>query len=301
MPSHITVLPASTVAGKATIRLLLASEKNPFVRAIYRDPSKVPEEFTKHPRFEAVKGDVGAGSPFDFSGSDAIFYIPPPTFDGKDTAEFATQAANGVADAIRRAPSVKRLILHSAVGAHHDSGIGVLRLNHISDRILETAAPEVVIVKPCNYIENWTRALKAVQQGSSLESTFSPPDFKMPLVSILDVAEYCAKALLDESANKPSLKSAKIFGPRLYSTLDIQDAMEEVTGKKGELVIIPPEGLAEYFDKGMPEKYVSDFVELITAQLPGAILEREYGYGEDTVRGKVELVDGLRGIAAQWI
>lgn len=121
MSSHITVLPASTQAGKETIRVLLESETTS-VRGIYRDPSKAPAEFTQHPRFEAAKGDVTTGVGLDFSRSDAVFYVPPPTYDGTDHGEFATTTANHVADALKTA-GVKRLLLHSAVGAQHDHGI----------------------------------------------------------------------------------------------------------------------------------------------------------------------------------
>lgn len=117
-------------------------------------------------------------------------------------------------------------------------------------------------------------------------------------MSIKDVAAYCAKALLDHS-RRPSPQYVRIFGPRLHSSLDVKKALEEVTGKEGTLITIPPEGLAEFFAKELPAPYVQDFVELITAQLPGGISEGEYEYRDDTVRGEVELLDGLRGIASE--
>lgn len=123
MPPHITVVPASTVAGKAAVRLLLASPEAPVIRGIYRDPTKAPSEFTQNPRFSTAKGDVGGEDNLDFTQSSAVFYIPPPTYDGRDTAAFAKVAATNVANAIKRAPSVKRLVLHSALGAHRDQGI----------------------------------------------------------------------------------------------------------------------------------------------------------------------------------
>lgn len=70
-----------------------------------------------------MKGDVGADDNLDFTKSDAVFYIPPPTYDGRDTADFATQSATNVARAIQRASTVRRLVLHSAVSAQNDHGI----------------------------------------------------------------------------------------------------------------------------------------------------------------------------------
>jgi hypothetical protein len=123
MSPHFTIVPASTSSGRETIRTLLASESKPFVRGVYRDISKAPAEFTQNPNFEAVKGDVSTGEGLDFSNSDAVLYVPPPTYDGTDTAEHATRAALHIQKAIQIAPKVKRLVLHSALGAQFDHGI----------------------------------------------------------------------------------------------------------------------------------------------------------------------------------
>lgn len=106
------------------------------------------------------------------------------------------------------------------------------------------------------------------------------------------------KALLDP-ATRPSLEYVRIFGPRLYSSLDVKKALEEVTGKEGTLITIPPEGLAQYFAKELPSTYVEEFVEHMTAQLPGGVSAGDYEYKDDTVKGEIELVDGLRGIASE--
>lgn len=123
MALRITVLPASTQAGRETIRALLTDGKKPFVNAVYRDLSKAPAEFVNNPQFKAVKGDVSEDSNLDFSRSDALFYIPPPTYDGTDSTEFATRNASNIKAALKRAQSVKRLLVFSAIGAQHDKGI----------------------------------------------------------------------------------------------------------------------------------------------------------------------------------
>lgn len=60
---------------------------------------------------------------------------------------------------------------------------GVLRINHITDRILESAAAEVHIVKPGWFYEMWADALKTMQTDTPhFESPFSPADYKVPMV-----------------------------------------------------------------------------------------------------------------------
>jgi hypothetical protein len=123
MPFHITVLPASTQAGKATIKALLNAEEAPIVRGIYRDPSKAPSEFSENPRFETSRGNVAAVGELNFSDSDAVLYVPPPTFNGERTEDFANAASDAVLRALQSAPSVKKLVVHSALAAQNEEGI----------------------------------------------------------------------------------------------------------------------------------------------------------------------------------
>ncbi|TDZ24014.1 hypothetical protein Cob_v003335 [Colletotrichum orbiculare MAFF 240422] len=294
MPSHITVIPASTQVGKETIRLLLNSDSAPLVRGIYRDLSKAPSDFVAHPHFQAVQGDVGAGTGLDFSTSDAVFYIPPPIFDGSDHAEFAHRAANNVAKALKES-HVKRLVLQSSLGSKHDpKKIGILILNYITDEILRDVVPEVVITRPSYYFSFWAQALKAMQTDSPMfESPFSPADFAFPMISTKDIANFSANTLLAESLS-PAKREVKLFGPRHYSPLDVKKAIETVTGKPGELKVIPRAQLAEWWAKIVPEAYVPEYVEFMLAQLPGGIMVEDYDETGDFIRFETELVDDLR-------
>ncbi|KAI5921700.1 hypothetical protein F4810DRAFT_330218 [Camillea tinctor] len=294
MSSHITVVPASTQAGQETIRCLLKAKSKPSVRGIYRDPSKAPVEFTREPHFEAVQGDVATGAGLDFSNSVAVLYVPPPTYDGTDQGEFATRASSNVQNALQTAPSVKRLVLHSTMGAQYDHSIGMLRLNNIADRILKSAAPEVLIVKPGYYYENWLSALKSMKsEPPSFESPISPPDYHIPMVSVRDVGEYCADSLLDEST-RPALRTVELFGPRLYSSLDVKRAIQEVNGKDGTLITIEKDKLVEFFARHVPKMYAQEFADMTTAMLPGGIMAGDFEPGENSVKGKLELGDVLR-------
>ena len=122
MSLQITVLPASTNAGKATIRTLLSQDSVKSVQGIYRDVSKAPSEFTENPKFTASVGDVSNGKGLDFTGSDAVLYIPPPPQDAASLDDHATRAATHVKEALSKA-FVKRLALISSMGAQFDREI----------------------------------------------------------------------------------------------------------------------------------------------------------------------------------
>ncbi|RSM01537.1 hypothetical protein CEP52_008471 [Fusarium oligoseptatum] len=299
MTLRITVLPASSKAGKETIRNLLASESKPLIHGIYRDLSKVPAEFTSHERFEATQGDVGTGTGLDFSRSDAVFYVPPPTYDGTDQGEFGVRTATNVKEALKKASNVKKLLLFSSMGSQYDHGIGLLRLNHISDNILKDSVPEVVLVKPGYFQENWSHAFETIQADPPvIYSAVTPLDHKIPMVSIRDIGRVCADALL-AAPKDVSPYYFDLYGPRHYSALDVKDAVEGITGKKVELVPIEKDKLAEFFSRQIPSAHIQDFVEMTTSALPGGIMAGDFGSNERTVHGKVELVEALRPLYTQ--
>jgi uncharacterized protein YbjT (DUF2867 family) len=124
---HITVVPASPQTGRAAIRSLLGDASKPTVRGYYRDLARVPDEFKSNPRFEAVQGDVEDASTLDFSGSDAVFNITPPLYEEKPIVPHAQMVSENVKAAVKKADSVKRLVLLSSMGAQYDSGTVSLR------------------------------------------------------------------------------------------------------------------------------------------------------------------------------
>jgi uncharacterized protein YbjT (DUF2867 family) len=117
---HITVVPASPKVGQAAIRSLLADASQPTVKGYYRDLSKVPAEFKANPRFEAVQGDVEDASTLSFAGSDAVFNITPPLYEEKDFVPHARLVSENVKAAVKKAESVKRLVLLTSLGAQYD-------------------------------------------------------------------------------------------------------------------------------------------------------------------------------------
>ncbi|RBR07312.1 uncharacterized protein FIESC28_10718 [Fusarium coffeatum] len=295
MSPHITVLPASTKAGRETIRALLSSNSKPSVRAIYRDPAKAPPEFVQNSNFEAVKGDVGDGDSLDFTGSNAVFYIPPPILDGTNQAEWATRTATNVKNALKKA-NVDRLLILSAIGSQNSSGIGVLCLNHISDEILKDAVPEVIIIRPTYFFEDFAPLLDVAKEDNpTIYSWITPIDYKFPMVGLKDIALSCVNSLLSSPA-KPSPHYYKLFGPRAYGANDLKEAVEEITGKKVELKLVEKDQLLDYWKQIVPEAHAEEFKEMTVAGLGDGVIGKDIKYDENTVVGEQELVDALRAL-----
>jgi hypothetical protein len=119
------------------------------------------------------------------------------------------------------------------------------------------------------------------------------------MVSIKDIGETCAKYLLTDSGS-PSSRRSKILGPRPYSSNDLKDAFEEVTGKRVNLELAQGEDLKALLRHLFPEHCIPDFMEIIEASLPGGLIAKEYGYDDNTVTGEVELIDVLRELNKKY-
>ena len=88
-----------------------------------------------------------------------------------------------------------------------------------------------------------------------------------------------------------------LHGPRNYSSLDVQAALEEVTGKKAKLVSIEPGHLAAFYGQKVMERYAKELAEMTVASLPGGIIAADMDKTDGVVRGKLELVESLRMVA----
>jgi putative NADH-flavin reductase len=118
---RVTVVPASTKSGVATIRSLLSKPVQ--VRGIYRDLSKIPATFSADANFSAIEGNASDEGALDLTGSDAVLAIIPPVFDGRDPIEHAKKLSSNIKTAIEMAGNVKILVLLSSGGAEFSEGV----------------------------------------------------------------------------------------------------------------------------------------------------------------------------------
>lgn len=121
---RIAVVPAGTRTSAATIRALLNKGSGAHqIYGLYRDLSKVPEEFTSNDNFHAVRGDIEDAASLDLAGADAVMTITPPFFDGADPLSKTKTVSMNVKSAIERAGTVRRLMLLSSLGAEFDHDV----------------------------------------------------------------------------------------------------------------------------------------------------------------------------------
>ncbi|KAI9164202.1 hypothetical protein HJFPF1_05842 [Paramyrothecium foliicola] len=293
----VTVVPASAQTLKAAVADLLDHPSAPSVVGVYRNLDKAPDEFKKNPHFQAVLGNLHDASTLDFSGSEVVVVLSPPHLDGSDYVAAAKKVAQAVRDAIAKAPSVRRLVYISSMGAQYEKGTGEVMTNHVSEHIYRDAAPEVVFIRNTYFMENWISAVATIKSSTPhFYSTVTPADYKLPMISARDIGRQAAKQVFESKFDGPSPKIVDLQGPEQYSSNDVKKAFEEVTGKSIELRLVPKDQLHSFFSKGLPATIVDDFVEMTESFLPGGITEEDMKPTKDTQFGKDTLVDSFKNM-----
>lgn len=88
----------------------------------------------------------------------------------------------------------------------------------------------------------------------------------------------------------------ELQGPQDYSSLDAQRVIEKITGKKIELQVIEPEGVAAFFGNVFPPHVVPLFVEMNATLLPGSKYLNDPENRTPVHRGRDTLMDAMRSM-----
>ncbi|KAL8367238.1 hypothetical protein RB599_010290 [Gaeumannomyces hyphopodioides] len=326
---HITVAPASTKAGRATIEALLADSAGPTVTGVYRNLSRVPAQFSPNPNFKAMQGDVQDGASLDFSGADAVLAITPPQFHESDIVADARKMSENMKAAAQKA-GIKRLVLLSSVGAELEKGTvsriplgrvrqgrpddvlytcaeklscspggaqGEILTNHAAEQVFEGTAPEVVYVRCAYFMENWMMSLETVhQEPPFFYTTITPLDFKVPMIAVKDIGSTLAAQLLATGSAPPANPHVfELWGPEDYSSLDTQAAFAAAAGRDVEVRPVPKDGLGDFFvQAGLPPSVAKEWAEMSACFLPGGVIEADVSRTEGVVRGKTTLHEAVK-------
>lgn len=295
---RITIVPASPKTSVATIRRLLesAGEKHDlYICGVYRDLTKVPAEFTAHPDFHAVQGDVEDGSSLSFGDAECVLTCTPPCTDpDADPIDRARFMAQNVKDAVERAGSVRRLVLLSSLGAEYTHGTGELLTNHVAEQCLGgTAVPEVAFIRCSYFMENWTLFDRDNLVGADpfFTTLITPPDWKIPMIAVDDIGAIVAETLTAAVALDHSPCAFELHGPSDYSSLNVQGAFAEALGRPVRMKCIEKDMIEEYLRPVLPPKSLHLWVDMTLSILPGGTK------GLKTAKvGKCTIVRGVKSL-----
>jgi uncharacterized protein YbjT (DUF2867 family) len=283
------VLGVSGNTGGATARALMA--RGARVRAVVRDPARGTPWSARGA--EVVSADLAdAGSlTRAFAGADAAYVLNPPAYTLPDLFAHAEALAASVL-AAARASRLRRLVVLSSIGAHLPSGTGNIGTNHTFERVLGALDGAVTFLRPAYFMENWAWVASLAAEQGVLPSFLSPADRAIPMVSVADVGEAAADAMLDPG---PPGRIVEIAAEAACSPADAAAAFADALGRPVMAAAVPEaEWPAALQGWGFTPRTIAAWTELFQAFNSGRITFA--GTGAVTVTGRTSLRDAVRRI-----
>lgn len=284
--------------SKPLVKELLQKEQD--VTVISSNPDKQQE-------IEALGASAAIGSLEDleflkkvFSTADAVYTMVPPKnyFDHNfDLLAFYRRLAQNYADAIRGS-GIKRVVNLSSIGAHLESGSGIISGAHNVEKILNQLPQEIVIthLRPTSFYYNLFGYAAQIRTMGSISANYGEDDI-IPWVDPADIAAVAAEELLLNSTARAiryvaseeltASESAKIIG----MAIGIPDLKWK---------IIPDHQAADSLKQiGMNPRIADGLTEMYGA-LHSGLLSEDYFRNKPAVMGKTKLRDFAKEFAAAF-
>lgn len=110
-----------------------------------------------------------------------------------------------------------------------------------------------------------------------------------------DIGAFCASQALSidiTPSDEPHV--TELHGPRDYSSSNVCEALQQLTGKTIELRLVGKDELATFFGNVFPPHIVPLFVEMTCSMLPGSPYLNDPGNNTPVYRGTDTLTDAFR-------
>lgn len=260
------ILGASGQVGSAIVDFLI-DEGEP-VKGVIRDKKKAG-------KFKEKTAEVSIANYFDaealkpaLKDGDTIFVLTPESPTSEDIMGDTRKLLENYRSAIESS-KVKKVVGLSSMGAQHSSGTGNLQMSYMLEQAFTDLPVQKVFVRPAYYFSNWLPYLSMVEEQGVLP-TFFPVELEIPMISPLDVAEFLAKVISDESTDS---KIFEVTGAKTYSSKDIADILSEVLDRDVEAQQIPRSTWkVTILQFGFTENTAENLIEMIEAVIDGKTL-----------------------------
>jgi uncharacterized protein YbjT (DUF2867 family) len=220
----------------------------------------------------------------------AYLLTPQSVYDTHPQEKWACQNQS-IVTAVKRA-RLKNTVFLSSMGAHRDKHTGLVHALYDAEQKFKNAQIPVTVLRAAYFYENWIPALGAVHDKSALP-TFLKPKRSIPMVSVKDVARVAVDLLLNPA---DSSRVVELSGPRDYSAQDIIDILEQIMGKRLDILPFSEGGWEEVWgEEELPAEMNDLFQETYVGLNNNKITFS--GKNVETLQGTVTLEEVLE----KWV
>jgi uncharacterized protein YbjT (DUF2867 family) len=261
----VITTPTGDIGHRVLEHVLQGSES---VRAIARDPSRIPQEIRQ--RVEVIQGSHGDAAPIEkaLTGADTLFWLipPEPLMNLNSVDEAYTGFTRPAAEAIRKC-GVQRVVAVSALGRGWHKGAGLATANIKADDVLASTGVALRVLAMPSFMDNLLRQAPAIKEKSMFSSPIHA-DLKAPTVATSDIAAVAAKFLVDTTWTGQA--EVPVLGPEDISPNEMAEILSDVLGKPVRYQHTPIEAYkSRMAGRGMSEAFAQGLADMMTAKNEG--------------------------------
>ena len=225
-----------------------------------------------------------------FTGTTALFILPPPEFDPEPGYPDTRAMINSVVEAVRAAKPRRALCL-STIGADAKQD-NLLSQRGVMEETLRELQIPLTILRPAWFIDNAAWDVASARDTGLIHSFLQPTDKAFPMVAAKDVGRLAAKLIREDWTGT---RIVELEGPGRMTPNDLAQSFTRVIGKPVRAVPVPRESWAALFrSQGMrnPEprmRMLDGFNE--------GWIEFEGG-GSKAIKGSTNAVDVIADLVA---
>jgi uncharacterized protein YbjT (DUF2867 family) len=225
-----------------------------------------------------------------FTGADIVYCMEPPVsfFNPTlDYIDFYNKLARSYVQAIKES-GVKQVVHLSSIGAHTDTGNGMLRFHYNVEQIMKQLQSDVHItfMRPVGFYYNLLNFINGIKTQGAIVSNYGGGN-KNPWVSPIDIAS----AIVEEMEMPFEGRKVRYVASEEISCDEIARILGSAIGKPDlQWIVIPDEQLLEGVKAiGMHPTMAVGFVEM-NASIHRGVLFEDY-FRNRPVLGNVKMVD----------
>ena len=201
------------------------------VRAIVRNREQIYQ--WKDHGADVVVADFNDSQALSFvlEGAEGAYLLTPQSVYDPNPLEKWSRQNHSIVSAVRNV-GLSNTVFLSSMGAHIGKHAGLAWALYDAEQKFKESRVPVTLLRSAYFFENWIPMLDAIHEKSALP-TFLQARHSIPMVSVKDVAAVVVDLLLNPIESQ---RVVELAGPRDYSPQDIIDILEQILGKKIDLL-----------------------------------------------------------------
>ena len=284
----LVVLGATGHTGSVVAQTLLAHKQS--VRVVVRSADNGAIWAAKGAEVAVASLDDQAALTKALQGASGVYLLIPPNYGATSWLDEQRRRVDQTAEAVK-ASGIAHVVLLSSIGANLPDGTGPIRAARYGEQQLTAVAPNVTILRPGYFMDNWASGIGTAKNQGLLPS-FISPQMSIPMISTRDIGRVAAERLM---AGGRGHAIVELAGPEEYSPEDVATQLGGVLGRAVAVQAAPLSAVVPTFTSfGFSTEAAGLFQEMYTAFSKDVV---RYERPQSLVRGTTSLAKALREMA----